>query len=291
MKLFVVVVLTVALAKAGVAADGGIANHGKIRVPIVLPSCPRLHAGPNCTFALPSCEIISGKFSTCMGTSSCDCLRECDAVHYVGSEERDTEACYEGGMLASLDEAANRSWFRFDKHDWVEDGVRGAQRFPDAGQAVQPPQQMRWSFDEGGNIEGSDKTKGVCPNKCNSRGACDGGTCVCNAPYSGMDCAIPFDRPEGPNAFVYVYELPPGFNAWRPRVAMDRNIAVLLYEFLLTSSWRTLEPHKAAFFWVPVSASASFSSFCFIFPPPASPQSSRPPCQWVSFPTASCCRR
>ena len=292
MSFLVAFLLTVALAEAGAAADG-VADTASFRVSLVPPSCPRLHAGPNCTFALPSCEVVAGRFSTCMGTSSCDCLRECEAVFYVGGAEQNTHACYSGGMLSSLDEAASRQWYRFDKRNWVADGVRGAQRFPDAGAEVQPPQEMGWSFDEGGNIEGSDKTKGICPNNCNSpsRGACDGGACVCNAPYSGMDCAIPFDRPEGPDAFIYVYELPPGFNVWRPRVSMDRNSAVLLYEFLLTSSWRTLDPAKAAFFWVPVGASAFHHERFFIFPLTPPPRHFFFPSQWASFPTASFSRR
>lgn len=244
-----------------------------------LPSCPRLYVGPDCTsLAVPSCELLPGRFVTCDSHASCACLAECEAGHMLGRDELHS-TCYQGGQLASEEEARRRPWQRFNRSVWVEAGVRGSQRWADGGAPSQPPDHVRFAWDDsfsaswrgGGSERGASGREGLlqkwtgapplspvpaqrCPDRCGGRGDCDGGACVCRPPFGGLACALPLARGEGPHADIYLYELPQGFNAWRPRKeGQDRNTALLLYEHLATSTRRTTDPSKAWWFWLPIA--------------------------------------
>ena len=106
---------------------------------------------------------------------------------------------------------------------------------------------------------GDDCSGGVplkpCPNACSNRGRCVNGVCVCNEGLSGADCSLPFDRTRRValrRPAVFVYELPPAFNAWQDLVAVDRNIGWHLWQALLRSEHRTHDASLADFFFVPV---------------------------------------
>ncbi|PSC76174.1 exostosin-like glycosyltransferase [Micractinium conductrix] len=151
-----------------------------------------------------------------------------------------------------------------------------------------------------------------CPNQCNGHGECQGGFCKCHTGWYGQDCAFrtagtPWtpgmeegDRPwlkphvHTPAArdpqpgqtrkrpLIYVYELPPFYNAVMLQYRVDKNDCVHrifdeanatrlndqylynpepgLHEMLLQSEHRTLDPEEADYFYIPVYTS------CLIFP-------------------------
>ena len=128
--------------------------------------------------------------------------------------------------------------------------------------------------------------KQVCPNLCSGRGQCRRGQCHCDSGAYGVDCSLEIDT-EGfitlsskaypprtssvkKRPLVYVYELPPLFNAkllaWRRRemgvpyefdsasihmTGYYYSIEFMLHEWLLSSEHRTLNPEEADFFYVP----------------------------------------
>ncbi|KAL4856586.1 DNA-directed RNA polymerase II subunit RPB2 [Chlorella vulgaris] len=132
-----------------------------------------------------------------------------------------------------------------------------------------------------------------CPNQCNGHGECNLGFCKCQAGWWGHDCAyrmqgVPWSPawdpplPTRKRPFIYVYELPPIYNAvllsYRTekahcvvrffdehnRTIMNdphlHNLETGLHEMLLQSEHRTLDPSEADYFYVPVY------SRCLIYP-------------------------
>jgi hypothetical protein len=115
----------------------------------------------------------------------------------------------------------------------------------------------------------------LCAGQCSGRGRCLNGWCHCARGAYGADCGLSGEEREtlswdadGANASararvdaagaplrprIYVYELPPRFNAWFRVAAPDRNSGVQLHERLLASRYRTTDPEEADFFYVPVS--------------------------------------
>jgi hypothetical protein len=88
-----------------------------------------------------------------------------------------------------------------------------------------------------------------CPNNCRRHGKCVEGICTCLKPeLTGIDCGINTTsrtvlghEDESPDlGFVYVYDLPPGFNQWRPSIAPDA--AMDLHNYFMRSRYRTLDP-------------------------------------------------
>ncbi|KAK3242193.1 hypothetical protein CYMTET_48099 [Cymbomonas tetramitiformis] len=112
-----------------------------------------------------------------------------------------------------------------------------------------------------------------CLSGCSERGVCDEGTCVCHHGYYGSDCSLSVDmngterlwekapRSHVPSPAIYVYNLPPRFNAhllppssfWRHD---GKGLAPMLFlDRLLSSQHRTSDPAQADYFFVGVAGS------------------------------------
>lgn len=142
-----------------------------------------------------------------------------------------------------------------------------------------------------------------CVNQCSGRGECASGFCYCHEGWTGVDCSVPIVSPAqlrrdpanrgsaGESAglpwdgsgkggghvplrpSVYVYELPPSFNAWlqESRVKVEDcmvrrynhdnsthwsntafGLEVAVHEMMLASPHRSHDPETADFFFVPV---------------------------------------
>jgi len=102
-----------------------------------------------------------------------------------------------------------------------------------------------------------------CPGECNRRGNCSGGWCACQPGAYGADCGLEGEaaeelawgeeKGEGLRPRIYVYTLPPAMNIWFEHTTPERNLGLQLHERLLASRYRTADPDKADFFYLPVS--------------------------------------
>ena len=100
-----------------------------------------------------------------------------------------------------------------------------------------------------------------CPNACSNSGTCMNGVCTCVAGLSGADCSLPFDRTRRvalKRPLVFVYDLPPAFNAWQDLVAVDRNVGWHLWQAFLNSEHRTDDARAADYFFIPVWPMGTF---------------------------------
>ena len=65
----------------------------------------------------------------------------------------------------------------------------------------------------------------------------------------------------GSGGFVYIYDLPPGLTVWRQNYqTTSRDTAMDVIEALLSSHYRTLDPIKAALFFLPIAPQTSIQS-------------------------------
>lgn len=121
-----------------------------------------------------------------------------------------------------------------------------------------------------------------CLNGCSGRGACVRNWCHCDAGFYGVDCSLGEPAPGQPAAplppligaqtgrhskgapRVYVYELPPEFNAWMQAGAggwwQELDLwgeDVVFHKRILRSVYRTTDPEAADFFYVPVWVSSA----------------------------------
>ncbi|KAK3263018.1 hypothetical protein CYMTET_28155 [Cymbomonas tetramitiformis] len=129
-----------------------------------------------------------------------------------------------------------------------------------------------------------------CSNSCMGHGTCLSGFCQCNDGYFGIDCSLTKD-PSNPGKFltsyqqwaaeyaatlppeatatplpkIYIYELPPRYNAWLlyhhdpARYNSIYSAARFMHERLLTSEYRTTDPAEADFFFIPIWNRAALS--------------------------------
>ncbi|KAK3266060.1 hypothetical protein CYMTET_25293 [Cymbomonas tetramitiformis] len=126
-----------------------------------------------------------------------------------------------------------------------------------------------------GNAECYFNTDGVCLNQCQNRGQCLEGFCHCLPGFYGMDCslminsqsdrAILVDAGKFPNTAsdalrprprIYVYEIPPEFNAHYDIRKLDSMLDVYLLERIMSGHHRVSDPDLADFFWIPVATRA-----------------------------------
>mmetsp|Transcript_28884 Transcript_28884/g.77805 ORF Transcript_28884/g.77805 Transcript_28884/m.77805 type:complete len:776 (-) Transcript_28884:785-3112(-) len=150
-------------------------------------------------------------------------------------------------------------------------------------------------------------TEQVCMNQCSGHGECRQGFCMCDPGWYGHDCAQrkkgahaspgdvlkarpwlkhvlqpvpaalpPSERPFRNRPFIYVYDLPPEFNAHMMQYRVDKHLCTSrvfeasnvsrfvnyayslethFHELMLTSEHRTLDPNEADYFYVPVHVS------------------------------------
>ena len=202
-------------------------------------NCPRFHVGPRCDFAFPSCVVNSSFTTSCDSPATCECLAECEANFYIGKAEN-TKKCFENGRWKYTFRQRTTTPGTFNTNT-IQHGL--------AGQAADPPTVPDAQLDLAHSLPIS-----TCANNCRGRGRCENGVCLCSKHWRGLDCSTPHAHVhENDDGFIYVYELPPGLNAWRSRNFMDRNSAISLYEYILRSRYRTKNPHQATLFWMPVT--------------------------------------
>ena len=139
-----------------------------------------------------------------------------------------------------------------------------------AGQEVHVPDDLVASHPEECSFHGL-RMRGGChcfwdwedSAKCSERrmwaasAECLGGSC------SNCTQGVCFDPPKEVTATqrpaVFIYDLPPGFNQLRPRIAMQRNTPYLLWKRLVSSAHYTTDASQADFFFVPISAMGPIS--------------------------------
>ncbi|KAK3241417.1 hypothetical protein CYMTET_48816 [Cymbomonas tetramitiformis] len=104
-----------------------------------------------------------------------------------------------------------------------------------------------------------------CLNACSEKGRCTAGVCQCDPGFFGMDCSLFIGKDNTthlldhrwhrsrPSPRVYVYELPPEFNAWFDMRRLDRPLELFFVERLLTSHHRTANPEEADLFVIPIA--------------------------------------
>ena len=180
-------------------------------------------------------------------------------------------------------------------------GIFGDRGFCNSGPGEEPERTCPCPPDRGGNKCSEVAQRQVCPNLCSGRGVCRRGQCHCSAGAYGVDCSLEVSpdgfirlnsaayapRMGGAGAgsgeatgmsagrrrpLVYVYELPPLFNAFllsqrtlgsgTPyEIGPDMKVYMsewyyaseyMLHEWLLSSEYRTADPAEADFFYVPV---------------------------------------
>ena len=144
-----------------------------------------------------------------------------------------------------------------------------------------------------------------CFNGCSGRGQCLHNVCKCQPGAYGIDCSMGLGDPplrlpgappsaaaliaaksraqgasatdsagerEAPRPRIYVYDMPPRFTSWlgafrRGDWTRDHwyGVDVILHQQLLRSRYRTLDPEKADFFFIPLHLSLGFYSHRYYF--------------------------
>jgi hypothetical protein len=118
--------------------------------------------------------------------------------------------------------------------------------------------------------DGGKPENDFCHGACNERGICMGGFCHCKPGFFGADCSTYLDqsgkprlvdaqwRGNRPTPKVYVYPLPPKYNAHLELFRLDRKAEPMMYERLLSSHHRVADGDEADLFLIPVSTRSSF---------------------------------
>ena len=121
-----------------------------------------------------------------------------------------------------------------------------------------------------------------CVNDCSGRGACINNQCRCRDGTWGIDCSLPGDGPlpsvgadVGGSELrprIYVYEMPPRFTSWfatfrRGDWTRDHwyGCDVIVHKQLLASPYRTLDPDRADFFFIPLYLSLGYYTHRYYF--------------------------
>jgi hypothetical protein len=236
----------------------------------------------------PACEVAPGFRTDCWSAGSCDCARQCEALHgmvggFAGhacfnhTRSGDSGSDTLEALLASRLLRTGRTHTLPPGGTDVPQGAGGNWQpvVLSAERMVVHPRECAGSCSmhgwcqatvpvkvcscfqgwRGERCEEADRPQ-ACINGCTGRGECVAGVCACEHGRHGVDCSMPLPRHAPPprRPRIYVYELPPAFNVWRPTVAIDRNTAYLLWERLLASPHRTTHAADADYFFVPVAA-------------------------------------
>ena len=253
-------------------------------------ACPRGLSGPGCDRpAWPSCTV-AGIQGDCRTPNTCDCFRECDAHGFLHREAR---ICYNATAPSSVDDLASAKPLLFRTSIRLVSGAPDCGNAcdhtaddqpiqPDSKNRVVPlhlcpnrcsgrgfcfaDERCRCFLIDGSTTQdansGDDCSGAVgakpCPNACSGAGTCANGVCVCERGRSGADCGLPLKLALATRPRIFVYEIPPAFNAWQDLVAVDRNTGWHLWQAFLRSEHRTTDPAQADFFFIPVWPMGTF---------------------------------
>ena len=247
----------------------------------------------------PACEVAPGFRTDCMHTSTCDCLRECEALYGFVGLAGEALTCFNHSRAhnSTLDDVLAAPVLLFGRTRVVQPGAHSSAvpesaALGDAWRVLQPvgddklghprecgptacsmhgwcrseatPKSCKCFVGWHGDACQTPAPVAPCLNACNGRGTCVDGVCACATGHDGVDCSLPLPHAldaaqSGVRPRIYVYELPPAFNVWREMVAINRNSAYLLWERLLASPHRTSLGNAADFYFVPVAPMGSVS--------------------------------
>ena len=289
LRAFVLAVLVSRAAYAAPGCAGGCAG-GTCFEPLGRCDCPAAFAGPSCaTPSTPAC-LLGSLHTGCMTVSSCACLTECETRGWPSNEVgvcvnassldqllHSPLLVYGSHRLVEAGMAGIQESPRADAWSAVPGGVAAPADCPAGcsdhglclrqGEGSEPRCScfLGWQGHDC-NLQRILADTGCAGGCSGERGECLEGWCRCRAGFYGADCALEgaererlyWERPAADVAAVlrprvYVYTLPPQFNAWFEHTTPERNLGLQLHERLLSSRYRTADPEEADFFYVPVA--------------------------------------
>lgn len=284
-----IALLAVSAASGSLGCDPGCAALGTCHEPLGRCDCPSHLAGERCERpAAPLCRI--GQQDTgCLAFSTCACVAQCEAH---GWPSFDVRACLNTSSTR-LEDVLRAPVVHYASATRIPAGLAGVDPSPssEAGKPLEgasarpaaecplrckgrglcvqytgaPPRCECSRGTEGASCESTQtRDAAVCPGDCSGRGRCFEGWCHCEAGAYGADCALTgrererlaWDAIEGDAELrprVYVHTLPPALSAWLQQTTPERNLAMQLHERLLASRYRTADPERADYFFVPVA--------------------------------------
>ena len=118
-----------------------------------------------------------------------------------------------------------------------------------------------------------------CVNGCSGQGACINNHCRCRDGVWGVDCSLPRGPPRSAGLEggelrprIYVYEMPPRFTSWlatfrRGDWTKDHWYGgdIIVHKQLLSSPYRTLDPERADFYFIPLYLSMGYYTHRYYF--------------------------
>ena len=227
-----------------------------------------------------SCECLMGcEAMGLMGVRECyvmdrsnatvmDWVRQQRAARGLDANEQYWEANLKGAEALSVDKCGGRGVYAPPKPP--QGAARGAARC------------LCYAGFGGARCESTafQRPLANCLNGCSGRGSCHRNWCRCRPPFYGVDCSLGGARgadtspalppPIGAQTIadgaprVYVYELPPEFNAWMQAGAggwwQELDLwgeDVVFHKRMLRSTYRVTDPRDADYFVVPVWVSSA----------------------------------
>ena len=243
-----------------------------------------------------ACAIGANLTTDCALPGACACLRACERAHLL---QTPVPYCFDVGGAALPPSPPSRGSATVldatplppvDTFDELLAGQRIAYEWE------HPLLPGAWNCDEINDANSGlhadvppDKEVGS-PHRCSFRGYIRADRCVCFQGWNGPLCDVPegprecigppcadacshegtctwIEPPERARArpAVYVASLPPGFNVWRPRIAMNRNLAYEFWRRVTRSAHWTGTLDEADYVFVPVAPMGTISHGQVIF--------------------------